>query len=82
MRCLIQADLSKRYGNLKNGVNDIKRHKWLAEIDWLALYHKKLKPPVVPKLKSQYDTSYFESVAEESIPTSKEMLYENEFKNF
>jgi protein kinase A len=28
LRCLIQNDLTKRYGNLKNGVDDIKTHKW------------------------------------------------------
>ena len=25
---LVVADLSKRYGNLKRGVNDIKKHRW------------------------------------------------------
>ncbi|KAF4700337.1 protein kinase A catalytic subunit, partial [Perkinsus olseni] len=25
---LLTADLSKRYGNLKNGADDIKKHKW------------------------------------------------------
>lgn len=31
---LLVADLSKRYGNLKNGANDIKNHRWYAGIDW------------------------------------------------
>ena len=38
---LLQADLSKRYGNLKNGnenlilgVNDIKRHRWFNNLNW------------------------------------------------
>jgi hypothetical protein len=31
---LLVADLSKRYGNLKNGANDIKNHRWFAGIDW------------------------------------------------
>lgn len=31
---LLVADLTKRYGNLKGGVNDIKTHRWFAEIDW------------------------------------------------
>ncbi len=35
-------DLTKRYGNLKNGVNDIKGHKWFATTDWIAIYQKKV----------------------------------------
>ena len=34
---LLVADLSKRYGNLKRGVNDIKNHRFFKEIDWLCL---------------------------------------------
>lgn len=39
---LLQVDLTKRYGNLKNGVNDIKGHKWFATTDWIAIYQKKV----------------------------------------
>lgn len=35
-------DLTKRYGNLKNGVNDIKNHKWFATTEWIAVYQKKV----------------------------------------
>lgn len=31
---LVVADLSKRYGNLKRGVNDIKKHRWFKSLDW------------------------------------------------
>ena len=31
---LVVADLSKRYGNLKHGVNDIKTHRYFKNIDW------------------------------------------------
>ena len=31
---LSTADLTKRFGNLKGGVHDIKAHPWFAEIDW------------------------------------------------
>merc|ERR1719239_2138797 len=33
-----QGDLTKRYGNLRNGVNDIKNHKWFATTEWIAVY--------------------------------------------
>jgi serine/threonine protein kinase len=42
LRNLLQVDLTKRYGNLKNGVNDIKNHKWFATTDWIAVYQKKV----------------------------------------
>ena len=38
----LQVDLTKRYGNLKNGVNDIKNHKWFLTTDWIAIYQKKV----------------------------------------
>ncbi len=43
-------DLTKRYGNLKNGVNDIKGHRWFASTDWIAIYQKKVSIPAVWKL--------------------------------
>ena len=43
LRNLLQVDLTKRYGNLKNGVNDIKNHKWFATTDWIAIYERKVQ---------------------------------------
>lgn len=82
MRCLIQADVTKRYGNLKNGVDDIKTHKWFTGLDWMAIYHKKAVAPMIPKVKSPGDTSNFDSYSEESVTTAKEMMYEKEFSDF
>lgn len=45
LRNLLQVDLTKRYGNLKNGVNDIKNHRWFSSTDWIAIYQKKVSPP-------------------------------------
>lgn len=47
LRNLLQVDLTKRFGNLKNGVNDIKNHKWFATTDWIAIYQRKVgtSPP-------------------------------------
>ena len=35
-------DLTKRYGNLKNGVNDIKNHRWFSTTEWIAVYQKRV----------------------------------------
>lgn len=48
LRNLLQVDLTKRFGNLKNGVNDIKNHKWFATTDWIAIYQRKVGPPPFP----------------------------------
>jgi serine/threonine protein kinase len=56
---LLVVDLSKRYGNLKKGVEDIKKHKWFKHTDWLALVSKTIKMPYVPYLQSPGDTSNF-----------------------
>jgi len=37
---LVVADLSKRYGNLKNGAGDIMNHRWFAAIEWNLLKKK------------------------------------------
>jgi protein kinase A len=46
LRNLLQVDLTKRYGNLKNGVNDIKNHRWFSSTDWIAVYQKKVIKPI------------------------------------
>ena len=42
LRNLLQVDLTKRFGNLRNGVNDIKSHKWFLSTDWIAIYQRKV----------------------------------------
>jgi serine/threonine protein kinase len=37
VRHLVEHDLSKRYGNLKNGVDDVKKHRYFKQIDWKLL---------------------------------------------
>lgn len=51
---LLVADLTKRYGNLKGGANDIKTHRWFAQMDWDQLIQKKLVPIYKPLVKYIY----------------------------
>jgi protein kinase A len=37
LKNLLQADITKRYGMLKQGVWDIKDHPWFADMDWIRL---------------------------------------------
>ena len=48
---LLVSDLSKRYGNLKRGVNDIKKHRWFKNLDWKILVEKRLPVPYKPIVK-------------------------------
>lgn len=82
LRNLLQVDLTKRYGNLKNGVNDIKGHKWFATTDWIAIYQKKVEAPFVPKFKGPGDTSNFDDYEEEEIRVSFTEKCGKEFAEF
>jgi protein kinase A len=56
---MLVADLSKRYGNLRNGVNDIKNHRWFAGLDWVRMVNKDIDMPYKPTIRSPSDTSNF-----------------------
>lgn len=58
---LLEHDLSKRYGNLKNGINDIKGHRLFKNFDWEACLAKKIRAPYIPKVSSSSDTSNFQN---------------------
>lgn len=82
LRNLLQVDLTKRYGNLKNGVNDIKSHKWFGTVDWIAIFQKKVAAPFIPTCKGPSDTSNFDDYEEEQLKISSTEKYVKEFANF
>lgn len=57
---LLQADLTKRYGNLKNGVKDIKDSPFFTGVNWDSLMAKQMTAPYLPTLTGDTDTSNFE----------------------
>lgn len=56
---LLVMDVTKRYGNLKDGVNDIKNHKFFGNFDWKRLLEKSVIMPYIPAIRSSSDTSNF-----------------------
>ncbi|XP_016115514.1 cAMP-dependent protein kinase catalytic subunit alpha-like [Sinocyclocheilus grahami] len=82
LRNLLQVDLTKRYGNLKNGVNDIKGHKWFSTTDWIAIYQRRVEAPFVPKCRGPGDTSNFDDYEEEEIRVSFTEKCAKEFAEF
>ncbi|XP_057394009.1 cAMP-dependent protein kinase catalytic subunit PRKX isoform X2 [Balaenoptera acutorostrata] len=81
---LLVVDRTRRLGNMKNGAEDVKRHRWFWTTDWEAVPERKLKPPIVPKVCSEGDTSNFEAYPENdwsvAPPVSQKDL--EVFKNF
>ncbi|CAM2707386.1 unnamed protein product [Rotaria socialis] len=82
LRNLLQVDLTKRYGNLKNGVDDIKTHKWFASTDWIAIYQRKVEPPFIPKSKGPGDASNFDDYEEEPLRIATTEKFGKEFEEF
>ncbi|KAI3368723.1 hypothetical protein L3Q82_025710 [Scortum barcoo] len=82
LRNLLQVDLTKRFGNLKNGVNDIKNHKWFSTTDWIAIYERKVEAPFLPKCRGPGDTSNFDDYEEEEIRVSQTEKCAKEFAEF
>ncbi|KAL3154500.1 hypothetical protein ABBQ32_013962 [Trebouxia sp. C0010 RCD-2024] len=60
VRKLLQADLSKRFGNLSGGVTDIKSHAWFRTLDWDACLTKRMSAPIKPVVKAADDASNFD----------------------
>jgi protein kinase A len=79
---LLQVDLTKRYGNLKNGVNDIKGHKWFATTDWVSTVQRKVEPPFIPKVKGVGDASNFDEYEEEVVRIASTERCAKEFADF
>ncbi|XP_036613939.1 cAMP-dependent protein kinase catalytic subunit beta isoform X2 [Trichosurus vulpecula] len=82
LRNLLQVDLTKRFGNLKNGVGDIKHHRWFSAIDWIAIFQRKVEAPFVPRYRGAGDTSNFDDYEEEDIRVSLTEKCAKEFADF
>ena len=57
---LVQVNPSKRLGNFKNGIDDIKNHRWFQAFDWPGLVQRTITAPWEPTLRSDWDTKYFD----------------------
>ncbi|CAD7078873.1 unnamed protein product [Hermetia illucens] len=79
---LLQVDTSRRYGNLRNGAQDIKTHSWFKNTNWIGLLNYEIEAPYVPKTKGSHDTTNFDKYPEQKFVPSKTNQYEKEFENF
>jgi len=66
---LLTADLSKRYGNLKDGSNDILKHKWFDSVNYAQLEAQSIPAPYKPQMKNDQDMSNYEDIPDSvSLP--------------
>ncbi|KAF9736586.1 hypothetical protein PMIN06_003426 [Paraphaeosphaeria minitans] len=84
---LCTVDTSKRLGNISGGASTVKSHAWFKDIDWDALYHRKVQGPIVPHLRGPADTRNFdeyepESIHREAYTKDMQEKYEDSFKDF
>ncbi|XP_054282933.1 cAMP-dependent protein kinase catalytic subunit alpha-like [Macrosteles quadrilineatus] len=80
---LLQSDVTKRIGNLKSGVEDVKNHPWFGEINWLALLNRKVAPPFVPSDTKEISKSAFPGMKQiTDWEVAKEDLYKDIFSDF
>lgn len=62
---LLVHDQTKRLGMLRNGVDDVKRHRWLKHIEWEDVYHRRLKPPIIPEISHDGDVRNYNDYPDE-----------------
>ncbi|KAK3777605.1 hypothetical protein RRG08_021722 [Elysia crispata] len=79
---IITTDLTRRFGNLKNGAFDIINHQWYQEVDFRKIMSKAYTAPWIPSAASLADASNFEKIKEEKLPIAKTDKYEAEFAAF
>jgi protein kinase A len=78
IRNLLQIDLTKRFGNMKNGTKDIKYHKWFGTTNWIGLFEKRVKAIYVPKAEKDH----YEKYDEKPIHNTSTDLFAAEFETF
>lgn len=82
LRNCLQLDLTRRFGNMKAGPMDIKRHRWFKSTDWMQIYHQSVIPSFLPKINDPGDTSNFDRYEEEALCVDKVDRFKKEFENF
>ncbi|XP_069609332.1 cGMP-dependent protein kinase 2-like [Ranitomeya imitator] len=61
IRRLCRINPAERLGNRKNGISDIRKHKWFQGFNWEGLRNRKLLSPLKREIKGITDHSYFDS---------------------
>ena len=84
LKKLLVLKVEKRLGCKKNGINDIKKHRFFKNICWRNVKNGKVSPEFIPKLKNEGDTKYFKFnqatlIKSESVPIDKDPFINFDF---
>ncbi|TNN55139.1 Ribosomal protein S6 kinase alpha-2 [Liparis tanakae] len=69
LRALFKRNPANRLGAGPDGVEEIKRHRFFASLDWIKLYRKELRPPFKPTVGRPEDTFHFDPEFTSRTPT-------------
>lgn len=82
LRNILKVDVTRRYGNLKNGIRDIKKHLWFHDMDWCAAFDRQVIPPYVPVISHINDTSNFDLQHGKLFYDASKDIFGDIFKDF
>lgn len=66
IKSLCRQDPAERIGYQRNGINDIRKHRWFQGFDWDGLKAQKIEAPFIPEIRNPFDTTYFEKLNDEN----------------
>uniref|UniRef100_A0A8C9YXU3 non-specific serine/threonine protein kinase n=1 Tax=Sander lucioperca TaxID=283035 RepID=A0A8C9YXU3_SANLU len=69
LRALFKRNPANRLGAGPDGVEEIKRHRFFASIDWNKLYRREMRPPFKPTVGRPEDTFHFDPEFTSRTPT-------------
>jgi cGMP-dependent protein kinase len=80
MKRFCRENPSERIGYQKDGINDIKKHRWFQGFDWEGLNARSLTPPIKPAVKGPSDASNFDKYPrDEAVPADETSGWDKDF---
>ena len=77
---LCKENPMERLGNQKDGLMDIRKHKWFTGFHWSGLQSRQLLAPIVPRIKDPSDHSNFDYFSpNKDIPPEENSGWDAEF---
>ncbi|KRZ85044.1 cAMP-dependent protein kinase catalytic subunit, partial [Trichinella sp. T8] len=72
IRKFLRVEKSKRLGNTKEGILAVKNHRWFVSVNWDLVAHRRLQPPINPKVSHDGDAGNYHEYEEIDLNEFKE----------